>query len=328
MIKILDSTLRDGGYIVGWNFGEKRILNIINSLVLSGIDFIELGFLTNKKTNLNHSLFNSMEQAQRLAGSFSNGKFCLMLKQGEYDVEKIKTSNIFLRYIFKKNNKKTAIIECKKLIDRGIKLFVNPVFIDEYKDDEFLDLMEKISLMNPYAVSVVDSIGAKNESEIEQLFIKLDDIVKKDINFCFHGHNNKERAFICAKTLMNLNLKRLIFIDSTLSGMGRGAGNICSELICSYLNIKYKKNYNIEILFKTIEEELNPIFEKTPWGNSIPYYICANYKCHSEYAGELIKRNIKIEDMDFIFSNIPNDKKAFFDKTYLDDIIAKTNILK
>ena len=44
-IKVLDCTLRDGGYILDWNFGEDKIYSIITELSKSGIDFIECGYL-------------------------------------------------------------------------------------------------------------------------------------------------------------------------------------------------------------------------------------------------------------------------------------------
>ena len=44
-LKLLDCTLRDGGYVNDWNFGKENIIAIINGLVSANIDLIEVGFL-------------------------------------------------------------------------------------------------------------------------------------------------------------------------------------------------------------------------------------------------------------------------------------------
>ena len=61
-IELLDCTLRDGGYLNGWNFGKQNIKDIFNTLNLSEIDYIECGFINNIQTyNINHSIFEKVE---------------------------------------------------------------------------------------------------------------------------------------------------------------------------------------------------------------------------------------------------------------------------
>ena len=43
-IKVLDCTLRDGGYINDWNFGERVIKRVIAQLIDANVDLIEVGF--------------------------------------------------------------------------------------------------------------------------------------------------------------------------------------------------------------------------------------------------------------------------------------------
>ena len=48
-IKLLDCTLRDGGFVNDWNFGYQNIISIFNRLVKSNIDIIELGFIDDRR---------------------------------------------------------------------------------------------------------------------------------------------------------------------------------------------------------------------------------------------------------------------------------------
>lgn len=48
-IKILDCTLRDGGYVNDWNFGMGTIQSVISRLDQAGIDIIEIGFLDERR---------------------------------------------------------------------------------------------------------------------------------------------------------------------------------------------------------------------------------------------------------------------------------------
>ena len=325
MIKVLDSTLRDGGYIIDWNFGRDNTKSIVKKLVLADIDYIELGFLSDAKTTSERTVFNNLKEAQDLIEGTSFDKFCLMIKSGDLEIGNLKTEKIkTLRYIFKKHQKQKAMEECRELIAKGFKLFINPVFIDEYNKKEFLTLADEISSLNPFALSIVDSMGTMREDDVVSLFLKLDEITDKKTALGFHSHNNIEHAFINAKELIKTDLKREIIIDSCLAGMGRGAGNICSELLAQYLNQKYSKNYKINHLLNIIDNILNDFYEKTPWGNSYPYYICAIKKCHPDYATYLINKNI--DNVAQILDLIPDNEKFVFKEELIEEIFSRKNI--
>ena len=49
-IKLLDCTLRDGGYLNDWKFGYDEIITVFERLVSAGIDVIEIGFLDERRT--------------------------------------------------------------------------------------------------------------------------------------------------------------------------------------------------------------------------------------------------------------------------------------
>ena len=94
-LKILDCTLRDGGYCNDWHFGRRNIKKIIHGLVDAGIDIIECGFLTNRvKYDPDRSKFTDIRQfAEFIPDDRRQKVFCAMINYGEYNPSEIPDYN-------------------------------------------------------------------------------------------------------------------------------------------------------------------------------------------------------------------------------------------
>ena len=317
-IKILDCTLRDGGYINNWDFGEKNIKKIIKNLVLAKLDFVECGFLktlTFDKEKTFYSNYNFLESM--LPDNCNNTKFTLMINYGEYPLENLpicNNKNIALRIVFKKSEKENAILYCTELINKNYNVFVNPMHTNTYSSTELLELIEMVNKINPKGFTIVDTTGAMKEKDILTTFYLVDANLNKNIALCFHSHNNLQLSFSNAQCLMKVCKDRELIIDSTVFGMGRGAGNLCTELLTQYINDNYNGNYDIIPILKIVDEQINPIFAKTPWGYSVPYYLAATNHCHPNYAKYLVdKQTVPVEFINKLLKSIPDNKKSTFD---------------
>lgn len=330
---MLDCTLRDGGYVNDWNFGKDNIRNIIDLLNKSGIDFIETGFLTKEKSDIDKTLFNSISDIQNILPTcVDKSKLLAMIAYSHFpadEVPSVQESCVGgIRFIFKKFQSKDALIYANALKDKGYRLFVNPTYIDQYTDEELLSIIKIVNDIKPFAFSIVDSLGVLKEDDIKHLFEIINNSLNEEITLCFHAHNNLQLSFSNAQTLMNISANRNIITDSTIFGIGRGAGNIKTELLAKYLNDKYHSNYNVVPILQAIHEYINPIFKKTPWGYSVPYYLAAINHCHPDYAKYLSKQDsISIEAIDKILKNIPSDKKTVFDEKLLKTLISNAIVL-
>ena len=125
-----------------------------------------------------------------------------------------------------------------------------------YSDEEFLTLIKAANELKPYAFYIVDSFGMMNGRDLIRLFYMLEHNLDDSIKIGFHSHNNMQLAFSNAQQLVSIQTNREIIIDSTIYGMGRGAGNLNSELFIEYLNGISNSNYNIKPLLKIIDEIL------------------------------------------------------------------------
>ncbi len=222
-----------------------------------------------------------------------------------------------VRILFKKENTDSAIKKAMFLKDKGYKIFLQPATVTDYSIDKFKYLIELTNEVNPYAFYIVDTLGRLQKDELLKLFNIADKNLAPDIAIGFHSHNNLQLAFSNALVLLDVDTEREIIIDSSVLGMGRGAGNLCTELLMQELNTRYGEKYDLEPIFKIYDEHLKDIYEKTSWGYSMPLFISAKHKCHPNYAIHLDKLGLSSSEIDKILSNIPAEKKSVFDQNYM-----------
>ena len=128
-------------------------------------------------------------------------------------------------------------------------------------------------------------------------------------------------AYSNAQTLVGLETNRNILIDSSIYGMGRGAGNLNTELFIQYLNENNDGNYELKPLLIVIDEILNIFYQKNYWGYSLPNYISAVHNAHPNYASFLDdKKTLTVEEMNEIFDMMDDEKKISYDKGYIENL--------
>lgn len=322
--KILDCTLRDGGYINNWDFGLENIRTVLDQLNKAKTDYIEIGFISSGQHSPSQSLYSDFSSIERiLPDNINTEKLFGMIAFGEFPADRIPEAEYSpikgIRLIFKKHRSLDALEYCNLLKNKGYKLFINPTFIDQYSDDELLSVINSINKINPYGMTIVDSMGVLKEKEVLRLYHLINDNLDKNIALGFHSHNNLKLSFSNAQALIKENNNRELIIDSTIFGMGRGAGNICTELLTQYINDNYEGKYNLVPVLKLVDEIINPIFKKNPWGYSVPYYLAAINHCHPNYAKYLIdKQTVPVEIINQILMSIADEKKAIYDSELIE----------
>lgn len=326
-IKILDCTLRDGGYANEWLFGENSIKTIIENLISSNVDIIECGFLKPIIYNPNKTLFSCIEDLKtQLPKSCMTKVFTLMINFGEVDIDDIsdcKDPNIALRIVFKKAEITDALEYCHKLKKKGYEIFINPMHTNSYSNEELKSLAYEVNKITPSVLTITDTTGSMSENETLNICEILNKNLSPDISLCFHSHNNLQLSFANALAIIKACKNRNLIIDSTVFGMGRGAGNLCTELIMHYLNDNCNKKYKIPPILKIIDTQISPIYPQKPWGYSIPYFLSAINRCHPNYAKFLSeKNNLPLETIDMLLKKIPEEHKSIFDKELINKIYS------
>lgn len=323
-IHILDCTLRDGGYCNEWKFGFTNAQKIISGLVEADIEIIECGFITNKvKYDSDITKFNTLSEVAKVIPENREGKiFVAMMNYGEYDIDKLPpydgTSIDGIRVAYHKKNRCEALELCKEIKAKGYLVFIQAMVSLSYTDEEFLDTIAKVNTFKPYAFYIVDSFGMMKGKDLTRLFYMVEHNLDSNIWIGFHSHNNMQLAYSNAQRLATIQTNRNLIIDSSIYGMGRGAGNLNTELFVEYLNENAGKNYKLKPILTLIDEILNEFYQRNYWGYSLPNYISASHNAHPNYAGYLDdKKTLTFEDMNSIFDMMDDEKKSLLTKNTL-----------
>lgn len=329
-LKVLDCTLRDGGYCNEWRFGNRNTKTIAASLVEANVDIVELGFLTNRVSyDPEVTKYTDLAQMAAMIPTDRAGKlFVCMVNYGEFELEQLPeydgSSVDGIRVAFHKRDRYEALRFCEGIKNKGYKVFIQAMVSLNYTDEEFLELIRLSSAFMPYAFYIVDSFGVMKRRDLLRLFYTVEHNLAQGIAIGYHAHNNMQLAYSNAQALVDIRTNRDRIIDSSVFGMGRGAGNLNTELFVAYLNDNLDTDYRIKPLLGIIDRILNRFYQMAPWGYSLPNYLSAKHNAHPNYAGWLDgKKTLTVEDMDSIFQMMEPDKLANYDKAYIEELYLR-----
>lgn len=318
-IQILDCTLRDGGYINDFRFGKQGIKKIISQLTLAGIDIVECGFLEDGEYDEDCSVYNRVEQISMfLPTDHKNTMYVAMACYGEYNLNQLSDfdgkSIEGIRVTFHYNEVDGALQYCKEIIDKGYKVFVQPVGTSSYTDEQLLHLIRKVNELRPYAFYLVDTLGLMLKDDVLRFYYLIHQNLNSSIHFGFHSHNNLLLSYSNSQVLAELNSSRVISLDASVNGMGRGAGNLNTELIAYYLNSK-ERRYEVEPILEIVDEYISKIRENFTWGYDVPHYLAAINGCHPNYAAfYMSKQTLTVKNIGTILRMIEPEKRALYSK--------------
>lgn len=301
-IKVFDCTIRDGGLINNHNFDSRFVREVYKALSSAGVDYMEMGYKNSKK------LFSAEEFGKWkfcddedikniIEGIKSNTKVSCMVDVGRVDIEDIKPRKdspvdmIRVATYVKEIDK--AIFLVNHFADKGYETTVNIMAISRALDNELTEALHQIDEESKAdIVYIVDSFGALYQETIEYLVKKFKDILKtKEIGM--HAHNNQQLAFgnTIEAIIHNVN-----YLDATIYGIGRAAGNCPLELLIGFLK---NPKFDIRPILDLISKEFIPLKEKIEWGYIIPYAITGMLDEHPKTAMALRNSDKKENYSDF-----------------------------
>ena len=280
-IKVLDCTLRDGGRCFENTWGDDNINEISKGLSQANIDFIEIGFLWYLSFGIcreNSTVFRNIDEIKPFVDDKRQYAAYIeyVLFKNENHIIPVSDGTISaIRLGILKDEIDDSLSLMREIKDKGYKLFVQGINTMSYSEEEFIDFINKINAIKPYAFSIVDTYGSMYIEDLERIFELVDKHLDKDIYVAFHSHNNMQLSMALASTLIRIRKERNIIIDATLNGIGMGAGNLSTELICKYLNDKENAKYNLGSLVRIIDKNIVKFHDKFDWSASILSYEAA-----------------------------------------------------
>ncbi|MDR3309803.1 MAG: aldolase catalytic domain-containing protein [Oscillospiraceae bacterium] len=333
-VQILDCTLRDGGRIIDCAFPDRDIFHIADKLSGAGIDVVELGFLRDGRTvnyRGNSTFFTDVDQITPFIPKGIRGtEYVAFIDYGMFDFTTLKTrsqdSICGLRVGFTKKNYEehyddllSAFYSVKA---RGYDLFIQGVNSLDYSDIELLKIVETVNMVKPVSFGIVDTYGAMYVDDVSRLYGLIDYNLDKAVAIDFHSHNNFQLSFSFAQEVIRLSRGvRNIIIDATLDGMGKGAGNLNTELIADFLVRKMNYGYDTDIIFDAIDEHLHDLREKYHWGYSPASMLSGIFRSHPNNVIYLTQKfRLNTKDIKNILSMLGEQERQRYDYNKIDKL--------
>ncbi len=330
-VKLLDCTLRDGGYVNEWKFGHDNLVSIFERLVDARIDIIEVGFLDERVLfDINRSIMPNTDCVEKIYGKLDKNHTMVvgMIDYGTCNLKNIKPcSQSFLdgiRVIFKKHLRVQAMAFCKELKKLGYRVFAQLVSVTSYSDDEMLDLIRLANEVKPYVVSMVDTYGLMHQDNLKHYFDLLNGNLEQSIGLGYHAHNNFQMGYANCIAMLSYKIERLMVVDGTIYGMGKSAGNAPLELVAMHMNDCLGKQYQISQILEAVDANISQFYHAASWGYNMFYYLAAYNDCHPDYVSYLMnKRTLSVKSINEILGKLQGEKKLLYDKNYIENLYVE-----
>lgn len=292
-MKILDCTLRDGGYYTNWDFSKDLVKAYCKSMESLPIDYVEVGYRSIPLNGYLGEFFYCPSYIMKeLKELMPSKKITIILNEKDiraYHVpELLKPCQEYIsmvRIAVNPANFERAIDLAKAVKLMGFEVAFNVMYMSEWKENiSFLNLLEGLDTTLDYFY-MVDSYGGVFQEDVKGIINLVKS--KTKIKIGFHGHNNLEMAL--ANTITAID-EGCDIVDATITGMGRGAGNLRTELLLTYLNCKGHADIKFGDLSATVAlfEDLK---KKYKWGTNLPYMFSGAYSLPQKQVMEWVGMN-------------------------------------
>ena len=296
--KILDCTLRDGGYYNNWDFSESLVNSYLQAMKEIKIDYVEIGFRSLDSTEYRGPYYYSTDNFLDSLSIPKNLKIGVMVNAAEILSNKFNNPMKVIKLLFKKKKKsKISLVriachlkEVKKILSpikwlksQGYTVGLN---LMQIADKSKKDIQEISSLVASSQIDVfyfADSMGSLDETRTLDI-IKL---IRKKFkgHLGIHAHDNMGRAL---SNTLTASQATVTWLDSTVLGMGRGPGNTKTEYLILEMVKKFNLKINYLLLLNLIENYFQKLYEKYQWGSNPFYYIAGMNNIHPSFIQDMI----------------------------------------
>ena len=275
MAKILDCTLRDGGYYTNWDFNSETVDAYIQAMNVLPIDYLELGYRNNPTKDYMGKFGYCPVSVLKHIRQTCTKKLDVMLNEKSTKPEELDALLKpivglvdMVRIAIDPKNFERAVVLAKAVKAMGFEVGFNVMYMSKWST-EYPEFLKKLSVLNGWCdlFCMVDSFGGVTPEGVTQIYKEVREYT--DVPVGFHGHNNLQLGLINTITAMKLGVD---YVDATILGMGRGAGNLNMELLLTYLNAQEGLKVDFNILGDVVSA-FAPLLEKHQWGTNLPYML-------------------------------------------------------
>ena len=309
-IKVLDCTIRDGGLINNHDFDHRFVREVYKAISASGVDYMEIGYKNSKELfspkEFGAWKFCDDDVISRITeGVESQVKLSVMVDVGRVNIDdvqpKAESPITMIRVATYVKDIDKAISMVNHFDEKGYETTINIMAISRDQGPELEEALHQIEEeSNVQVVYIVDSFGNLYQESVEHL-VKLFKSILKKREVGFHGHNHQQLGF--GNTIEAI-IHDANYLDGTIYGIGRAAGNCPLELLIGFLK---NPKFDLRPILEVISKEFIPLRKKIEWGYIIPYAISGMMNEHPRAAMALRQSNKKEDYREFYESLITDE---------------------
>lgn len=292
------------------NFDPRFVRAVYKAISEAGIDYMEVGYKNSKRLfspkEFGKWKFCDDDDIKRATeGIPSKTKLSIMVDVDRVDIEDVKPRKDspvqMIRTATYVKDIDKAIFLANHFADKGYETTINIMAISHALDNELTEALHQLEEeCKAGVIYIVDSFGALYQESIEFLVKKFKSILKtKEIGM--HAHNNQQLAFC---NTIEAIIHDANYVDGSVYGLGRAAGNCPTELILGFLK---NPKFDIRPVLDLIANEFVPLREKLEWGYLIPYAITGILDEHPKTAMALRSSDKKEDYRQFYESLLGDD---------------------
>jgi 4-hydroxy 2-oxovalerate aldolase len=283
--KILDCTIRDGGLINNWDFSVEFVQDLYDGLSSAGVEYMEIGYKNSPKllnaTEPNPWRFLDDNFLKEIIPEKKFTKLSALVDIGRVDPNDILPRKesvldmIRVACYIREVDKGLELVQM--FHDLGYETSLNIMALSSVPENQLIEAFKMVKESPVDVVYIVDSFGSLDPADVEHQVKKFKELIPNK-QLGIHTHNNMQLAF--ANTLAALR-NGVTFLDSSVYGMGRAAGNCNTELLVSHIQ---KASYELKPVLAVIEKHMLEMRQRWEWGYIIPYMISGTLNEHPRVA--------------------------------------------
>ena len=283
--KIIDCTIRDGGLINNWDFSVEFVQDLYEGLSAAGVEYMEIGYKNSPKllqaTEPNPWRFLDDNFLNEILPEKKFTKLSALVDIGRVDPDDILPREqspldmIRVACYIREVDKGLELVQM--FHDLGYETSLNIMALSSVPENQLIEAFKMVKESPVDVVYIVDSFGSLDPADVEHQVKKFKEMIPNK-QLGIHTHNNMQLAFANTLTAMR---NGVTFLDSSVYGMGRAAGNCNTELLVTHIQ---KPRYELKPVLGVIEKHMLEMRQNWEWGYIIPYMISGTINEHPRVA--------------------------------------------
>jgi len=257
MINNIDVTLRDGGYQNNFHFPTDYAIKHVRALVDSGVEWIEIGYRNGSFKPIPDIGMTGMScdsYIQQIHNAVPEAKLVVIAHPHNIDQEDIISMKMLgvamLRICIKTDNPQPALALCEFAKKNGLSVSMNFTRASQINAKTLVEVATQCEKAGADIIYIADSNGSLRPEQTARLVNILKCTTRLEVGF--HAHDNLGLAMANSIEAVKAGAT---FIDSSLTGMGKGAGNLALETWLSLCNFdEGQERYQTEWIFNQVHQ--------------------------------------------------------------------------